>query len=500
MSISSIGAQSALIMKQLVQMRAQFDDLQRQLATGHKSATYAGLGIDRGVTVSLNAQLSAISSYDDTNQNVMARINLMNTALGNMIDISSSVKAAMVQANGVSNGSGAEVAQQTGLNSLDQLLALLNARAGDRYLFSGRATDTPAVETLDHILNGNGSRAGLKQLINERNQADLGADGRGRLTIGAGGPNTVQIDEQVTTFGFKLGSITSNVTGATTSGPTGSPASMSIDFSTAVPNPGETVTVRLNLPDGTSENLTLTATTDSPPGANEFTIGATVGQTATNFQTALTTSIENLGASALTAASAVAASSEFFNADATNPPQRVGGSPPYFAASGMVAGTTANTVIWYTGETGSDPARSTATARIDQSLSVSYGARANEEAIRNLVQNVATLAAVTISPTNPNGVALSGELDNRIAVNIGNTSIQTISDIETDLASAQTSLQAAKGRHQQANATLSDFLQQIDGVSNEDVGAKLLTLQTRMQASLQVTSMLYQTSLVNYIK
>ena len=67
----------------------------------------------------------------------MARINLMNTALGNMIDISSQVKAAMVQANGVSNGSGAEVAQQTGVNSLDQLLALLNAQAGDRYLFSG---------------------------------------------------------------------------------------------------------------------------------------------------------------------------------------------------------------------------------------------------------------------------------------------------------------------------------------------------------------------------
>jgi flagellar hook-associated protein 3 FlgL len=500
MSISSIGAQSTLIMKQLVQMRAQFDDLQRQLGTGHKSATYSGLGIDRGVTVSLNSQLSAISSYDDTIQNVMARINLMNTALGNMISISSQVKAAMVQANGVSNGSGAEVAQQTGLNSLDQLLALLNAQAGDRYLFSGRATDTPAVETLDHIMNGNGSRAGLKQLINERNQADLGADGRGRLTIGAGGPNTVQVDEQATTFGFKLGSITSTVAGATTSGPTGAPPSMSIDFSAAAPTPGQTVTVRLNLPDGTSENLTLTATTDSPPGANEFTIGGTPGQTATNFQAALTTSIEKLGASALTAASAVAASSEFFNGDASNPPQRVAGSPPFFAAAGMVAGTTANTVVWYTGETGSDPARSTATARIDQSLSVSYGARANEDAIRTLVQNVATLAAVTISPTDPNAVALSGELDNRIAVNIGNTSNQTIADIETDLASAQTSLQAAKGRHQQANATLSDFLQQIDGVSNEDVGAQLLTLQTRMQASLQVTSMLYQTSLVNYIK
>ena len=66
MSISSIGAQSALIMQQLTQMRAQFDDLQRQLGTGQKSATYAGLGINRGVTVSLNAQLSAIGGYDNT--------------------------------------------------------------------------------------------------------------------------------------------------------------------------------------------------------------------------------------------------------------------------------------------------------------------------------------------------------------------------------------------------------------------------------------------------
>ena len=166
----------------------------------------------------------------------------------------------------------------------------------------------------------------------------------------------------------------------------------------------------------------------------------------------------------------------------------------------MTPGTAANTVIWYTGETGTDPARSTATARIDQSLSVSYGARANEDAIRNLVQNVATLAAVSITPTNPNGVGLSSALDQRLTVNLGATGTQSIADIEIDLASAQTSLTAAKARHQQTSSTLNDFLQQIDGVSNEDVGAQLLTLQTRMQASLQVTSMLFQTSLVNYLK
>jgi flagellin-like hook-associated protein FlgL len=500
MSVSSIGAQSQLAIQQITQMRAQFDDLQRQLSSGQKSATYAGLGLDRGITVSLNAQMSAIGGFNDTIDNVMTRINLMNTALTNMTKISSTVKSAMVQANGVSDGSGAMIAQQTAQSSLDQLLGLLNTQAGDRYLFSGRATDQPAVETLDHILNGNGAQAGLRQLIAERNQADLGIDGLGRLAISAPTPTSVAVAEDSTSpFGFKLASITSNVAGATVAAPSGSPASMGIDFS-AAPNPGETVTLRFNLPDGTSENLTLTATNNSPPGANQFTIGANGSDTATNFQAALTTAIGKLAGRALTAASAVAASNDFFSADANNPPQRVGGSPPFYAATGMVAGTAANTVIWYTGEPGTDPARSTATARIDQSLSVSYGARANEDGIRTLVQNVATLAAVQISSSNPNGVGLSSALDQRLTVNLGAPGTQTIADIETDLATAQTSLSAAKSRHQQTSTTLSNFLQQIDGVSNEEVGAQLLTLQTRMQASMQVTSMLFQTSLVNYLK
>jgi flagellar hook-associated protein 3 FlgL len=500
MSVSSIGAQSQLAIQQLVQMRTQFDDLQRQLSSGQKSATYAGLGLNRGITVSLNAQMSAIDGFNDTIDNVMTRINLMNTALTNMTKISSTVKSAMVQANGVSDGSGATIAQQTAQSSLDQLLGLLNTQAGDRYLFSGRATDTPPVETLDHILNGDGARAGLRQLIAERNQADLGIDGLGRLAISAPTATSVAVAEDSTSpFGFKLASITSNAAGATATPPSGSPASMSIDFSTA-PNPGETVTLRFNLPDGTSQNLTLTATTNSPPGANQFTIGTDGPTTAANFQTALTGAIGKLAGTALTAASAVSASNDFFSADTNNPPQRVGGSPPFYAAAGMTPGTAANTVIWYTGEPGTDPARSTATARIDQSLSVSYGARANENGIRTLVQNVATLAAVQISPSNPNGVGLSSALDQRLTVNLGAPGTQTIADIETDLATAQTSLTAAKSRHQQTSTTLNSFLQQIDGVSNEEVGAQLLTLQTRMQASMQVTSMLFQTSLVNYLK
>jgi flagellar hook-associated protein 3 FlgL len=500
MSVSAIGAQSGLAIQQLVNMRKQFDDLQRQLTTGQKSATYAGLGVDSGMTVSLNAQLSAVSGYDNTIDTVMTRINLMNNALGSMFDLSTAVKTAMAQFPNGANGNGAALAQQTGQSSLDQLLALLNTQAGDRYLFSGRATDQPAVETLDHILNGDGARAGLKQLIAERNQADLGASGLGRLVLSTPTATSLQVDEDaVSPFGFKLASVTSGLTNATTSGPSGSPASLTVDLTGGNPNAGDTITFRFTLPDGSSENLTLTATAASPPGANQFTIGATPAATTTNLQTALTTALGTLAATSLTAASAVQASNEFFDGDASNPPQRVNG-PPFDTATSLVAGTTANTVIWYTGEAGSDPARSTATARIDQSLVVSYGARANEDAIRALVQNFATLAAMTISPSDPNAADLSAALNRRLAANLAAPpGTQTLTDIETELANAQTSMSAAKSRHQQTTATLSDFLQQLEGVSNEGVGARILALQTRMQASMQTTALLFQTSLVNYL-
>jgi flagellar hook-associated protein 3 FlgL len=500
MSVSAIGAQSGLAIQQLVNMRKQFDDLQRQLSTGQKSANYAGLGVDSGMTVSLNAQLSAISGYNDTINNTTTRISLMNSALSSMTDLSSAVKAALAQVPTGANGNGTALAQQTGQSSLDQLLALLNTQAGDRYLFSGRATDQPAVETLDHILNGDGARAGLNQLISERNQADLGTSGLGRLVLSTPTATSLQVDEDaVSPFGFKLASVTSGLTNATTSGPSGSPASLTVDLTGGNPNAGDTITFRFNLPDGSSENLTLTATTASPPGANQFTIGATPAATTTNLQTALTTALGTLAATSLTAASAVQASNEFFSADASNPPQRVNG-PPFDTATAMIAGTTANTLIWYTGEAGSDPARSTATARIDQSLVVSYGARANEDGIRTLVQNFATLAAVTVSPSDPNATDLSAALNQRLSANLAAPGTQTIADIQIALASAQSSISAAKSRHQQTTATLSDFLQQIEGVSNEDVGAQILALQTRMQASMQTTALLFQTSLVNYIK
>lgn len=46
---------------------------------------------------------------------------------------------------------------------------------------------------------------------------------------------------------------------------------------------------------------------------------------------------------------------------------------------------------------------------------------------------------------------------------------------------------------------LQDMISDVEDVSDEEISVKLLALNTRMQATLQVTSMLSQLSLVNYI-
>jgi flagellar hook-associated protein 3 FlgL len=495
MSISGIGTRSALTVLSLVDMRKQLDDLQRQLGTGKKANTYAGLGIDRGLAVGLRSRLSALEAFENSITQVDVRLTIGQSTLDRVRELGSEVKSAAFQSS-VIDSNGSTVPQITAYSSLNELLGLLNTQAGDRYIFSGREAEQASVASFEQIMNGDGARAGFMQIVSERKQADLGTLGRGRLDISAPTTSSVQVAEETpaTVFGFKLSSINTSLSNSTVTGPAGAPPAMSIDF-TGVPNAGESVQFRFTLPDGTSELITLTATASTTPGPNEFTIGADAQMTAGNLQTALTASIETRADTALVAASAVVAADNFFNGT----PQRVDG-PPFDTATALIAGTPANTVMWYTGENGADPARATATARLDTSITISYGMRANEEGIRWIVQNVAALAAVTFSSGDPDAPARNQALTTRVGANLGvPAGTQSIEDIATELAGAQHTLQSADDRHRQTKSTLAGMLDQIEGVPTEQVAAQIIALQTRLQASLQTTSMLFQTSLVNYL-
>jgi flagellar hook-associated protein 3 FlgL len=625
MAINSIIGPGGSLFGQAVQnLNTQLTTLSTQLATGEKSSTYSGMGVGEGFAIAARSQLASISAFTDTITNVNTTINVANTALQSLSKISGQVQsdAASTPQNLDSNGQ--TIAQQNAQSELTSLVGILNTQAGDRFIFSGSAINTPSVASADNILNGNGTQAGLKQVIAERAQAD-GTTGLGRLVITGPtvpAPTTVSVAEDVagSPFGLKLSSVSSSLTGATVTGPSGSPAGVSISLGVTNPNPGDQVSLTFNLPDGTTASVQLTASSATPPPTGSFAIGATPALTATNLNAALNTAIGKLANTTLVAASAVAAGHNFFDPSgtatgsvvnnkaaplapitgatalsgaagtdslaanfaagntitvngtpitfvasgatgnqlnvtdsvqtllskidsitgtstpstisggvitlhtdnaaslsvtssnapalaalgfgpavtATLPPLRVSGSPLSTATS-LVNGS-ANTVSWYTGNSGTGSARASSTARIDSSVSVQYGAQANEQAIRTALEGVAVFAAVTTSPTGTNSAAQISALSLRTATNLTpQPGQQIISDIQTDFAAAQNTMKAASARQSQTQTMLQNIVDQTETVSTQQVASEILALQTTLQASYQTTSMLAGLTLTKFL-
>jgi hypothetical protein len=636
MSISSINYSTSLLGLSVQNISNQLSNLSTQLSSGVKSPNYAGMGVNEGFAIAARAQLANISAFSTTMTNVNTDISAANTALQSF-----STTIGQVQSNASSSpqnltSSGQTIGQQNASSELSAIIGMLNTQVGTRYLFSGTAINTPAVASADEILNGTTTQAGLKQVIAERQQADLGANGMGRVTVTPPAPaippptapasstlTTVSEDSALSQFGLKLNSIstTSQVAGVV-SGPSGSPASVSVDFKNGQPSSGDTFSVTFNEPDGTTDSITLTATSANPVPASSFAIGATTSDTAANFSTALTSAISTLANTSLVAASAIEAGDNFFNTDssamgasavnnqavppapitgatalsgttgsdslspgftvgstitvngttlsfvsgaptspneisttasvqtllskidsitgtttpstvhggvvtintpnaatfsitpagalsalgfstmstvtAPQPPLRVSGTP-LSTATQLVNGS-ANTVQWYTGNSGPGSARSTATVRIDSSQTVQFGAQANEQAIRQALQTVATYAAVTVSPTGTNSPAATAALSQRVAANLTpQAGQQTISDIQTDFATAQTAMKDAQARQTQSQSALQDLVTSTEGIDQNQVASEILSLQTSLQASYQTTAMLAQLSLTKFL-
>jgi len=494
MSITGPGSITAANIAAVNNMNNQLSTLSAELGSGDAAQTYSGLGSQAGVALSLSSQLSAIGGYSSAATAAGTTIGIAQSLLTQLGDSGSAVEQAVTQQGAFSlNNNGQTSTQASAATELDQVLSLLNTQVGGNYLFSGSAVNQPSVASMNEILNGNGAQAGLTQVISERTQADLGTGNMGRLTVGGSGSN-VTLSQDGSPFGFQLASVNSTLTGATVSGPTGSPPTISVGLGSN-PNSGDQIEFNLTLPDGSSQTISLQATSDSPPGANQFTVGASASATAANLQTALTSAITTLAQTALPAASAVAAANNFFS---SNPPLRVSGTPA--TSMSLVAGTSANTVFWYTGGSGSTPVRQTATAQVGPSTTVAYGMQANEQAISSLVANVAVLAAKTYSPSNANAEASYQALSQKVATNLSSPSgTQSISDIEADLASAQTTITNATSLNTQTQTTLQGMLQNIEGVNQDQLGEQILTLQNSLSASLSVTARLAQMSLVNYL-
>jgi flagellar hook-associated protein 3 FlgL len=331
MAISGILGPGGSLFGQAVQnINRQLTNLSTQLATGKISTTYSGFGANEGFAIAARSQLSDISAFTTTITNVNTVIDSANTALQSFSAITGQVQSGAASGAQNINSTGQTIAQQNGLSQLTGLVGILNTQVGDRFIFSGSAINTPAVAPADTILNGSGTQAGLKQVIAERAQAD-GTTGLGRLVITQPTATSVSVAEDVagSPFGLKLSSVSSSLTGATVTGPSGSPAAISIALGATNPKQGDQVSITFNLPDGTTDSVQLTASNSTPLPADSFAIGATPAATAANLNAALNTAIGTLANTSLVAASAVEAGHDFFDAGtATGSAVNNQGSPP----------------------------------------------------------------------------------------------------------------------------------------------------------------------------
>ncbi len=319
MSITGPGSITATNLLAQNNMSNQLNTLSEELGTGQAASTYSGLESQAGLALQLSAQLAATNGYSSTSATVGTTLSIAQSALTQIDSAGNSVLQAINEPSALTlDNNGQTSTQQSAAGYLDQILSALNTQVGDNYIFSGSAVDQPSVASTNAILNGNGTQAGLIQVIAQRLQADQGANvpPLGRLVIPPAAGSTVSISEDVagSPFGFKLAGVNSSLTGAVVT-PSGPPTSYSVNLGASNPNPGDSIAFSLNLPDGSSQSITLQATTNSPPGANQFTIGTSTGQTATYLQTALTTAVTNLAQTALPAASAMAAANNFFTGE-----------------------------------------------------------------------------------------------------------------------------------------------------------------------------------------
>jgi flagellin-like hook-associated protein FlgL len=395
---------------------------------------------------------------------------------------------------------------------LDQVLSSLNTDLNGHYLFGGGTTETPPVATLDVAMNGSGTLAGFKTVAAQRLQADQGADGLGRLAFQTpASPDTVTLAEDgAHPFGFKLTSVSSASTAVTLTQPTGSPASLSVQFATQ-PAAGDTISVGLKMPDGTTDSITMKAVTGTPANPGEFQIGADTTATASNFQAALSSSLQTEGSTKLAAASNFAAANNFFNGQGQSV-QRVAidsGTNSYYTATGYESATqtAADTVQWYTGEDSNGAARASVSTKVDDTTNVNYGSEANEFGYTQLVRSLAVQAIQTYPTTDDATTAASqakfdavaaGQVTNLTAANNGTPG--SIASIGVDLGLAQSTLKDLSARHSAYTAQLQDVLSNAENADPTQVASELLQLQTRLSASYTATAMISQLQLANYLK
>src|SRR5690606_35602055 len=169
------------------------------------------------------------------------------------------------------------------------------------------------------------------------------------------------------------------------------------------------------------------------------------------------------------------------------------------------AGTDAanRTVVWYTGEIGTNNPRLSATAQVDDSTKVGYGVRANEQGLLDMVRTLASMSVQEYRTSDPTS---KGRFSAMVERQMASMSTDTATDdgsverIALELGVTKATVGRAAQRNVAFSGQLQSLLSEVETVSMEETVMQLLALKTRLEASYQTTAQVANLSLVNYLK
>ncbi len=163
----------------------QLDTITEQVSTGLVSQSYAGLGGQAGMALSLSPQLSALQTYKANIDQATGSMQVTQAAMTQVQQIAATFASVIPNLNGIDASEVDSVAAQANA-ALQQVADVLNTQDAGNYVFAGQDSGNPPVPSANAILS-----SGFYTQINAAVSALSvnGASATAAATLGIAGSN-----------------------------------------------------------------------------------------------------------------------------------------------------------------------------------------------------------------------------------------------------------------------------------------------------------------------
>lgn len=140
------------------------------------------------------------------------------------------------------------------------------------------------------------------------------------------------------------------------------------------------------------------------------------------------------------------------------------------------------------------------TTRIDASVDLAYGAIADRSGVQEVVRALSMLANLRV-PNPATDVPTGTDLDTVVnhAADLARAAVETVRNSQTTIASTLSFVTSLKETHTKTMDTYATLLEGKENVDPAEVIVKLQSIATQLNSSYEVTKMLSQLSLVNFL-